>query len=283
MSSLPNPYTAASEVLWEDFPRKQFSEECFRALNLIDRNREYLESLSQANGEEERAAQALSDIAVASGRLERILTDMMALIRCIQGNEPPIWELVDLCALLRGLCAGQEQIRRAIGVTLTLECDADGCCVYGDRGFLEQICLHLLSNALRACREGGHVWVVLEPGRSQDDCSVLRVLDDGCGLPDEERDNLRENRTHFLGGTQSGLLLCREYCRLLGWELELNARPEGGTEAVVKMLPGKHPLGSTILRSENTWDKLQQEYRLQRLVARELNCIPGLETVDFER
>lgn len=49
------------------------------------------------------------------------------------------------------------------------------------------------------------------------------------------------------------------------------------------MLPGKRPLGSTILRSENTWDKLQQEYRLQRLVARELNCIPGLETVDFER
>ena len=76
MSSLPNPYTAASEVLWEDFPRKQFSEECFRALNLIDRNREYLESLPQANGEDERAAQALSDIAVASGRLERTLTDL---------------------------------------------------------------------------------------------------------------------------------------------------------------------------------------------------------------
>lgn len=280
MSKLPNPLNPAPERLWEEFPCGQFSEECFRALSLIDLNREYLQSLPLPSRDGAQAAEALSDIAVASSRLERALSEMMALIRCIQGSVSPQWELVDLCALLQGLCARQNQILEAIGVALSFDCGGlDERLVYADYGFLETICLHLLSNALRACQKGGHVVLTLEPRGEE---TFLRFSDDGCGLPDETENSCQQKSAHFLDGNAGGLLLCREYCRLLGWNLELDRRPGGGTEAVLRILPGARPLSVVELRSEDPWEKSQQAYRLRRLLARELNCIPGLETVNFE-
>ena len=280
MSKLPNPLNQAPERLWEDFPCGQFSEECFRALSLIDLNREYLQSLPLPSQDSVQAAEALADIAVASNRLERSLAEMMALIRCVQGSVSPQWERVELCALLKALCAKQSQILEAIGVALSFDCGGlDNHFVYADYGFLETICLHLLSNALRACGRGGHVALTLEACGGE---TVLRVSDDGCGLPDETETSFQEKGARFLGGNRGGLLLCREYCRLLGWTLELKRRPGGGAEAVLRILPSARPLNMVELRSEDPWEKSQQEYRLRRLLARELRCVPGLEAVNFE-
>ena len=47
----------------------------------------------------------------------------------------------------------------------------------------EQLLLHLISNALRACDAGGGVWVSLKQKKTG---VVLRVEDNGCGLMEED-------------------------------------------------------------------------------------------------
>ena len=92
------------------------------------------------------------------------------------------------------------------------------CCVMADRRDAELLCLHLLSNALHASREGGSVCIAL---RRTESGWQLTVTDDGCGLPGEDVQAALENRRSFLGGAQLGLLLCRECCRRMDWSLQL--------------------------------------------------------------
>ena len=86
---------------------------------------------------------------------------------------------------------------------------------------------------MRACTPGGgRIDLTLRAdGRGG---AVFSVTDTGCGLPDGTPRSQQENRSHFLGTTKSGLLLCREYCRLAGWTLELRPRAAGhGAEALL--------------------------------------------------
>ena len=91
----------------------------------------------------------------------------------------------------------------------------------------EQLMLHLISNALRACDAGGRVWVSLKQKKTG---VVLRVEDNGCGLMEEDP---IENNRRFLSGAKLGLRICKLICRRAGWKLTLTARPGGGTRAQV--------------------------------------------------
>ena len=91
----------------------------------------------------------------------------------------------------------------------------------------EQLLLHLISNALRACDAGGRVWVSLKQKKTG---VALRVEDNGCGLMEEDP---IENNRRFLSGAKLGLRICKLICRRAGWKLTLTARPGGGTRAQV--------------------------------------------------
>ena len=84
------------------------------------------------------------------------------------------------------------------------------------------LCLHLLSNALRASREGGSICIALR--RTESDWQMT-VTDDGCGLPGEDVQAAQENRRTFLGGAQLGLLLCRGCCCWVDWSLHHEPAP----------------------------------------------------------
>ena len=157
----------------------------------------------------------------------------------------------------------------------------DELVVQADRRYLSRIGLHLLSNAVRACAPGGgRIVLRLRSGGKGE--AVFSVTDTGCGLPDDTLHGQQQNRSHFLGTTKSGLLLCREYCRLTGWTLELRPRPKGrGTEAVLT-LPARTVFDpSPILRSYGAEDARRDARRLWFDLVFELQCIPGLENVRF--
>lgn len=214
------------------FPQKEFEAACFHSLGLLEQNREYLEQHLLAQGADKNTMQALADMQTACVRLERSLGEIVAAIACLRGNVQPASHAFDMGKLVRALASQQEPIRREIGVELIIDGPAEGdtFALYGDSEWAEQICLHLLSNALHACNKGGHVWLALS--RRQDEI-VLSVTDDGCGLPDGTERSQLENRRHFLGGTRLGLALCHEYCNRMGWELELHNMPDAGAQAVV--------------------------------------------------
>lgn len=206
----------------------------------MDQNREYLQ-MHLAPAADSRAAQALDDMAVESARLERTFREVMEL----SAPEQPLHKLpLDLCQLVSQMDQMGEEIKAQCGTTLRADCGGlTQCLVWGDRVMAEQICFHLLSNALHAVAPGGSITVGL--CRTEQDVTLF-VEDDGCGLPEGE--SWLENRRRFLGGAQAGLLLCRRYCRQLGWELALLPRSPQGARAELKLpLPARSvPIEATV-------------------------------------
>lgn len=213
------------------FPHRELEQTCLHSLGLLEQNCEYLHQHLRACGGDDASLQAVDDMQAACVRLDRTLGEMMALHECLYGEAKPENTVFDMGGLLRTLAAQQAAIEKELNVHLCVNEPAEDetYIVCADSEWAEQVCLHLLSNALHACSEGGHVRISLRRNGHE---FIFSVLDDGCGLPDGTAQSMLENRRRFLGGAQAGLLLCREYCRRMGWRLELR-RQKVGTEAVV--------------------------------------------------
>jgi signal transduction histidine kinase len=94
-----------------------------------------------------------------------------------------------------------------------------------------QVVRNLVSNAVKFTPEGRHIWVHLIP---QEDDFLLRVDDEGCGVPEDELDTIFESfyqssRTKTsAGGTGLGLAICREIVLAHGGRIWVENRREGG-------------------------------------------------------
>lgn len=223
-----------------EFPQKQLETAFLHALRLMDQNREYLQMHLEKSADA-RTNQALSDMEVESARLERTFRELMDLA----APEQPLQKRpLDLCQLLGRLAQMEQEVRAQSRTNLRVDCGGQTrCLVWGDREMAEQICFHLVSNALLATAPGGNITAGLRRTEQQ---ILLFVEDDGCGLPEGE--NWMENRRRFLGSAQTGLVLCRRYCRQLGWELALTPRAQQGTRAQLTIpLPTRpFPIETTV-------------------------------------
>ena len=136
--------------------QKRVEEVCFRSLALIGRNCEYLEQHFDRTGADASTRQAVADINTAAMQLDRTLSEAITLLEFLHEEAKPQLYPIDLCELLQQVSAQSDMIRAQLGVDIRLDyggCTA--CCVMADRRDAELLCLHLLSNALRASREGG--------------------------------------------------------------------------------------------------------------------------------
>ena len=202
---------------------------CFHALGIIDQNREYLQMHLLASADLP-TRQALSDIQIESARLDRTVRNAITLYQ-LENEELSELQPLDLCSLLEKAGRLAPDIQRSLEITLTTESGGiEHCAVMGVPDEAEQLLLHLISNALRACDAGGRVWVSLKQKKTG---VALRVEDNGCGLMEEDP---IENNRRFLSGAKLGLRICKLICRRAGWKLTLTARPGGGTRAQVVFL-----------------------------------------------
>ena len=158
------------------FPQKQLGTAFLHSLRLLEQNREYLQMHLQPL-KDARAAQALEDMEQEAARLERTFRELMEL----SAPEEPVQKRpVDLCRLLAQLEGLRGEIDAQSSTKLTVDCGGlEQCLVWGDREMAEQICFHLLSNALRAAAPGGNIQVCL---RQTGQDIRLTIEDDGCGL-----------------------------------------------------------------------------------------------------
>ena len=207
-------------------PQEEFGDVCFHALGIIDQNREYLQMHLLASADLP-TRQALSDIQIESARLDRTVRNAITLYQ-LENEELSELQPLDLCSLLEKAGRLAPDIQRSLEIALTTESGGiEHCTVMGVPDEAEQLLLHLISNALRACDAGGGVWVSLKQKKTG---VVLRVEDNGCGLMEEDP---IENNRRFLSGAKLGLRICKLICRRAGWKLTLTVRPGGGTRAQV--------------------------------------------------
>jgi two-component system CheB/CheR fusion protein len=184
----------------------------------------------------------------------RLLDDLLEATRVTQNKIELRTRVVDLVTIAREAADAMRPQMESRGIRFTTDLGADPVYVEGDAARLQQIQVNLLSNAAKYTPEGG--LVVLSVGR-EDGSAVLRVRDDGVGIPPHMLDSVFElfvqsTRTldRAAGGLGVGLTLVRSLVALHGGTVVARSEGEGrGSEFVVRLpLTDRAELPSTETR-----------------------------------
>jgi len=134
--------------------------------------------------------------------------------------------------------------------------------LWADERAVRQICLNLMSNALKFTPRGGRI--TLSVWANRDGGQTLSVKDTGPGIPKEEIPRVLQafgqgSLAHETaeGGTGLGLPIVQNLVRLHGGSFELRSELRKGTEAIVTFPKGR------VLRSTPPLQPLGQERRRQ--------------------
>jgi signal transduction histidine kinase len=192
-------------------------------------------------------AAACSVHGIAS-EIQEAATRISGLVMAIKGfthmDQAGVAEPVDLAASLGNTIAVLKSKARSKSVAVTVDVPPDIPRVRGFAGELNQIWANLIDNALDAVPESGRVDVTARFERQR---VVVRVIDNGPGIPPEVRDHLFEPffTTKPVGkGTGLGLDIVRRLVSRNDAEIEVETAP-GRTEFRVSLPPAEvhHPGG----------------------------------------
>jgi signal transduction histidine kinase len=150
---------------------------------------------------------------------------------------------VDVGALARRVVARLAPVAAAARVTIDTTLPSEPIVWPADEALLERAVANLVDNAIRYNKEGGTVWLALEPeppGRF-----TLRVTDDGLGV-DEETFAALSAKGRFRGdesrdgrpGRGLGLAVAREVADRFGLRLTLSRPRAGGFEVTLVVRSG---------------------------------------------
>jgi signal transduction histidine kinase len=119
-------------------------------------------------------------------------------------------------------------------------------CLRADPARLRGILLTLVSNAIRFTEPGGYVMVdVGYPEGMPDDVVMLRVGDNGCGIPLERQPDIfepsapaRHPAESDAGGTGPGLVTSRIWAREMGGDLRVRSDVDRGSVFTLRLPRG---------------------------------------------
>lgn len=124
------------------------------------------------------------------------------------------------------------------GLSISEEFNADLPQVWADQRAIRQICLNLMSNALKFTPKGGRITVTI--AMTEDGGQRLSVRDTGPGIPKEEIPKVMQafgqgSLAHQTaeGGTGLGLPIVKKLIELHGGRFELHSELRKGTEGII--------------------------------------------------
>jgi two-component system, OmpR family, sensor histidine kinase QseC len=159
----------------------------------------------------------------------RLLGQLLTLARLDPEHSLPDVQLLDMGELLASVCAEltPTALRRTQTVELAVPPDLPR--VPGNAGLLSMLFANLIDNAIRYTPDGGHISV---NAHHQHGCVMVEVIDDGPGIPVEQRARVFERFCRLADqskpGTGLGLTICRRVAQLHGAQIELSGGSAGG-------------------------------------------------------
>ncbi len=184
-----------------------------------------------------RVRMLAAELESAANRMHSLVTAVKRYTRMDQSQVPePVSIGEGLADTLRILGAKA----RGKGVSVRLAVPDDLPAVEGFGGELNQVWQNLIDNALDAAPASGHVEV---SAACEGDCVVVRVVDDGPGMPEDVAEHMFEPfyTTKPPGqGTGLGLDIARRLVEQHEGELDFDSRP-GRTEFRVRLPKERKP------------------------------------------
>lgn len=187
-------------------------------------------------------AEALQTVSDESGRLIRLVSDLLQLARADAGQEIiNKQELIDLREVIQSVedtvvMVAPEQIE----VQFILS--KSPIMVTADQDRLKQVFLNLANNAIKATQAGGKVTVTLRKSRNQ---GVIKVIDTGIGIAPADQQRIfdrfyrvERSRTRsrlYGGGSGLGLAIAMTIIKAHGGEIDLESELNKGSTFTVKL------------------------------------------------
>lgn len=183
-------------------------------------------------------------ISVVVGRqtayMARLVEDLLDLSRVRRGELTIRRELIDLRTVVATAIEFSQLLIEARKHHLTIAPSAEPLWVSGDPSRLVQVVSNLLGNAVKFTPEGGHIRCTTA---SEDGMAVIRVRDDGAGIPQEMLCRVFDLFTQLgatgddrAGGLGIGLSLVRRLAELHGGTVAaFSDGPGRGSEFVVRL------------------------------------------------
>ena len=193
--------------------------------------------LGAARDDPAATAQFLDMLAAQTGRMTRLVEDLLSLNRIEQNERVHPREPQDLAAIVAEAVEALQPSADAARVTLRLEPPEGTLTVPGDRGELGQLVRNLLENAISYGGEGPEVTVLLSgPKPEHPGTARLAVRDTGPGIAPEHIPRLTErfyrvsaSRSREKGGTGLGLAIVKHIVARHRGRLEIESRPGEGS------------------------------------------------------
>jgi len=202
----------------------------------------YLELLSDGSlGElDRRQVDALSRVTSNSHRLLGLIDDLLTLSKVADQGVQVAEVVFDLrLAVQEGCAVVLPTLSQPRRLTLETAIPDQQLLVRGDRDMIERVLVNLLSNAVKFTPDGGLIVVGLAAEASE---VVLRVSDNGIGIPDAEqaelftrffRSSLSQGRA--IPGSGLGLSITRSIVERHGGSIGVASRVGQGTVVEVRL------------------------------------------------
>jgi two-component system, OmpR family, sensor histidine kinase TctE len=192
--------------------------------------RMHVELLRRTPGNPSQAA-AVDDIDGAARRLERLLSQLIALARADagSGDEPAPQAVIDLNDVAVRVVTEQVSHALSRGTEIVLDRPEDAVPVIGDAFIVGEILTNLVDNAIRYNRAGGTTTVQVRRTVSG---ACAEVRDEGPGIPAGEREKVFERFYRVASrngpeGSGLGLAIVRTLADRVGGTVTLEDRDEG--------------------------------------------------------
>jgi two-component system CheB/CheR fusion protein len=173
-------------------------------------------------------------------QMARLLDDLLEASRITQDKIELRTRTLDLRTVISEAAEAMRSLMATRGLHFSAEIATDPLYVEGDAARLQQINVNLLSNAAKYTPRGGHVTL---SAKREGNEAVIRVADDGVGMPKDMLDNafdlfVQSSRTldRSEGGLGVGLTLVRGLVTKHGGSVTAHSDGEGkGSELTVRL------------------------------------------------
>ncbi len=182
----------------------------------------------------------ISRMSLQVQHLGRMVDDLLDVSRIRQGKIKLQRQRIDLSQVVEQTVEAARPLFQERNRSVEVALPSEPLFVNGDATRLSQVVMNLLTNGAKYTEEGGHVWVRLEQEADQ---ALLRVADDGMGIPTDEltaifevfvQGNTSLDRPH--SGLGLGLAVVKQIVE--GHKGHIEARSSGpgqGSEFVIRL------------------------------------------------
>jgi signal transduction histidine kinase len=189
--------------------------------------------------DESRRRRYFSVLQQETERLHQLVEDLLDFGRMDAGRRQYRLEPLDFSELVRDGIEEYQNHATANGHHIEVTSESHKLLVEADREALRRVVRNLLENAVKYSPDATTVWVETD---CEDRTAVLRIRDEGIGIPPEEKSRIFEKfvrgeaaKQACIPGTGIGLAMVKEIVRVHKGEIDLSSEVGHGTTFMVRL------------------------------------------------